>query len=256
VRDKTLSINEIFISIQGESINSIGHNSLPVEHLGVGTPTIFIRTQGCCCSCIYCDTKYAHKSYSKDVNKMTIQQILDKCNELSGDAYKNVCITGGEPGIQDNVLYLIDALKKENYVIGIETSGAADIRIFQGRQLPEDVQIGKSAQCIVMDWKGPSAGKFTMNKMLESNWKYLRQCDQVKFLIRDRQDWDFMEKTLKHFDVLRSLDRPVILVSPVFDSGGKCNAKLIIKWLLESKLPLVLNLQIHKLIWDVNKRGV
>lgn len=254
--DKKLLINEIFLSIQGESINTCDREYQ--EHLGVGTPTIFIRTQNCCCKCKYCDTKYASDAKSHEGTNMTIRQILDKCNELSDGVYNRICLTGGEPGIQKNITQLIHVLHVNGYIIGVETSGAVDIRKFQGMEDPKYPagQCHYSADSIVMDWKGPSAGVKSMFKMLTDNWKYLRRCDQVKFLVKDKRDWDFLIRTLEATKILDKKDRPIILVSPVFDNDGKHNAKCVVKWLLKSKLPLILNLQIHKLIWDVSERGV
>ncbi len=248
---KKILINEIFLSIQGESINTTV-DKLP---LGVGTPTIFIRTHGCDVRCTYCDTKYSFDGSEHGTN-MTIEQIINKCDKLSQGVYKQICITGGEPGIQKNISYLIAALGEKDYVIGVETSGSVDIRKFYNISEKENETFLTHVDSIIMDWKGPSAGFRAMSKMLEANWEYLSSRDQVKFLIKDRIDWDFMIDTLSRLKVFERKTRPIILVSPVFDDKGNHNAQQVIKWLLKSKLPLVLNLQIHKLIWDVNKRGV
>jgi len=235
-----IKINEIFLSIQGESINT----GVQTSPFGVGTPTIFIRTYGCNNKCNYCDTKHAWDGSEKGVS-ISIKEIMKIVHKLSRGVYKNVCITGGEPGLQKNISDLISALKKEKYVVSVETSGSVDIVQFYG------------ADSIVMDWKGPSAGTHAMFNMLEANWKYLRRCDQVKFLIQDKKDWEFMENTIKRVGILDRENKPVLLVSPVFSDDGKVhNAQQIVKWIFKSKLPLILNFQIHKLIWDVKKRGV
>ena len=183
-QDKTILIDEIFLSIQGESINT--SNNI---RMGVGTPTIFIRTYGCNNKCTYCDTKYAWDGSEKGIHT-TIKEIIATVDKLSQGIYKNICITGGEPGLQKNINDLILALKFEQYTVSVETAGSVDIRQFY------------TTDSIVMDWKGPAAGVHAQLQMFEDNWLYLRQQDQVKFLIKDRLDWEFMENVLKRIGIL------------------------------------------------------
>lgn len=236
---KHILINEIFLSIQGESINT-NDSSLP--SIGVGVPTIFVRTFGCPVHCVYCDSKYAWQG--SESKSMTVEEIVDKVEELGKGCHKVVCITGGEPGIHKYIGILIEKLREKGYVVSVETSGSVDIEKFE------------AANSIVMDYKGPSAGDRAMNKMLPSNLQKLCAYDQLKFLVKDRTDFQYMLNVIEESQILKYDNRPVILVSPVFDDEGNSNAAQVVEWMLETNLPLVLNFQIHKIIWNVNKRGV
>ena len=237
-----MQINEIFLSVQAESINTLG---VP-QMFGVGVPTVFVRTNKCRLCCIYCDTSYTWKD---EETIMTPDEVITKVQEASGP-YRAVCITGGEPELSDRgeMHQLIRGLREKNYVISIEASGTADRDFFFG------------ADSIVMDIKGPSAGKKAMEVSKDNvkHVKTLNRYDQLKFLVADKNDFNWMVEWLEKTGTI-NLDpsiRPVILVSPVFDKKGQNNAAQVVAWMLEKKLPAVLNFQIHKVIWPIEQRGV
>jgi len=237
-------INEIFLSIQAESINT----ALIPSKFGTGVPTIFVRTHGCSCYCAYCDSAYTWSQSGEKGIKMTVAEIIKKVQKVGGP-YKTTCITGGEVEIQPiaEVQQLIKGLKELGYTISVEATGTAGRDFFFG------------ADSIVMDVKGPSAGKKAMERTKDNvlHVKTLNRYDQLKFLVQDRIDFDWMIEWLdKNMSNLDNTIRPQILVSPVFDKEGKNNAAQVVEWILKVGLDCTLNLQIHKTIWPVNKRGV
>lgn len=241
-----MQINEIFLSIQAESVNLSRDIS---KKFGVGVPTIFIRFNHCNLKCTYpCDTMYTwHPKYMEPDIIMTPQEIINKVREVGGP-YKVICITGGSPELQPmgEMHALIRGLKELNYTVSIEASGTAGRDAFFG------------ADSVVMDIKGPSAGPTAM-KVTADNKAHVRTLgpyDQLKFLVRDREDFDWMVNWLTETQLLQIENHPLVLVSPMFDKKGTSNAAEIVKWILESKLDLVLNFQIHKIIWSHVERGV
>jgi 7-carboxy-7-deazaguanine synthase len=209
-----MKINEIFYSIQGEG-------------KWTGLPNIFIRTTGCNLRCTYCDTKYAYK---KGTEK-TLEEII---KELEKYKCKKICITGGEPLLQKEIFSLIDNLIKSNYKILIETNGSLDI----------SPTTNKKNLFISLDIKCPSS---KMNeKMNFKNIELLKKKDQIKFVIKNKKDYDFAKKIIKRYK-----PKCDIFFQPVW----KTDSKKLTKWILEDNLNVKLGLQIHKIIWD-NKRGV
>jgi len=241
-----MQINEIFLSIQGESINSM---PIPMK-MGAGVPTVFIRTNNCSVQCDYCDTKYTWEKGDKEKNKdMTPDEIVAEVQRVGGP-YKVICLTGGEPELQpiSEIQGLITKLKDIGYIISVEASGTKERDFFH------------NADSIVMDIKGPSAGKIAM-KRTENCMGYARTlgcCDQLKFLVKDREDFDWMMGWLTDSGIIDYEPgyRPQILVSPEFDDDGSNNAAEVVEWMLDAKLDATLNFQIHKIIWDINKRAV
>lgn len=207
-------VNEIFLSIQGESISQ-------------GYPTVFVRFTGCNLRCSYCDTKYAYfegKLY-------TANEIL---NEINKYGYKRVCLTGGEPLIQDKIQDIIDLLK--DYELSIETNGSIDLSQFKLY----------SRHRYVMDMKVPSSGYSTI--MYFKNFDYLKDNDEIKFVIGDRADYEWSNEIIKKY-----YKKGIITFSPVF---ANVSPKEIVKWILEDRIDVRFQLQIHKFIWDKNERGV
>lgn len=241
-----MKINEIFLTVQGESINAV---QIPAR-FGVGVPTIFVRTNGCSIQCTYCDTKYTWEKGQKEKGKeMSPEEIIQEVQRV-GDPYKVVCISGGEPELQPigDMHQLIGGLKELGYTVSVEASGTADRDFFH------------LADSIIMDIKGPSAGAIAMErtKNCMEYVKTLRCFDQLKFLVKNRSDFDWMinwleESGLNEYDLTI---RPQILVSPEFDSDGNNNAAEVVKWILNSKLNAILNFQVHKVIWSVDERKV
>jgi 7-carboxy-7-deazaguanine synthase len=204
-----LRITEIFYSLQGESRTA-------------GFPTAFIRLTGCPLRCRYCDTSYAFKGGSN----MEIATILEKVA-----AYKvsYVTVTGGEPLAQKACLDLLTELcDQANYNVSLETSGALDI-----------ASVDKRAT-IVMDLKTPGSGEVTKN--LYTNIDYLKKDDQLKFVIASRDDYDWSKNCLTEY----KLDRFEVLFSPVHE---KLEASNLADWILEDRLKVRMQIQLHKILW-------
>jgi 7-carboxy-7-deazaguanine synthase len=213
----TLLVNEIFYSIQGESIHS-------------GRPCIFVRLTGCNLRCSYCDTRYA---YEQGVD-MEITEIINRI-----DAYpcRLVEITGGEPLLQSQTPILIHRLLKNGYEVMLETNGSLDISRVDGR-------------CIkIVDIKCPTSGESNKNDL--GNLKRLGSKDQVKFVIGDRSDYEYAKVTMG--SISPDFPEEQILFSPV--SGGISPSRLA-EWILEDNLNVRLHLQLHNIIWPDKKRGV
>lgn len=209
-----MKVNEIFLSIQGES-------------LSVGLPTVFVRFTRCNLRCSYCDTKYAYE----EGEDMSVDDILNKIKEFG---YKRVCLTGGEPLLQKDIQVLIDKLS--DYEVSIETNGSIDLK---------DVVIGENHR-FVMDIKLKSSGCY--EKMNFNNFEYLNKNDEIKFVISNRTDYEMAKKVINKYYKMGN-----ILMSPVFET---IEYKSLVEWILEDKLNVRFQLQIHKIIWDKNKRGV
>lgn len=240
-----MQVNEIFLSLQAESLNLSRDVS---KKFGAGVPTVFVRFNGCNLKCAYCDSGYTWRGKEKEPGtQMTPQEIINKVREVGGP-YKTICITGGSPELQPmgEIHALIRGLKELNYTVSIEASGTAGRDAFFG------------ADSVVMDIKGPSAGPNAM-KVTKDNKAHVRTLgpyDQLKFVVKDREDFDWMVNWLTETQLLQIENHPLILVSPMFNKEGKSNAAEVVEWILSSKLDLVLNFQIHKIIWQHTKRGV
>ncbi|MBW2246241.1 MAG: radical SAM protein [Deltaproteobacteria bacterium] len=213
----TLLVNEIFYSIQGESIHS-------------GRPCIFVRLTGCNLRCSYCDTRYA---YEQGVN-MEITEII---NRIAAHRCRLVEITGGEPLLQSQSPILIYRLLENGYEVMLETNGSLDISRVDGR-------------CIkIVDIKCPTSGESDKNDL--GNLKRLGSKDQVKFVIGDRSDYKYAKVTMD--SISPDFPEEQILFSPA--SGGITPSQLA-EWILEDSLNVRLHLQLHKIIWPDKERGV
>lgn len=213
-----LRVNEIFYSIQGESSF-------------VGRPCVFIRLTGCNLRCSYCDTKYAYYE-GKD---MQVQEIL---KQVSSFDCRLVEITGGEPLIQDGTLHLIESLLTTGYEVLLETNGTKDIS-------PVD------KRCIkILDVKCPFSGESDKNDL--KNLKRLGKRDEIKFVIADKRDFDFAKRILHEYNVTPFDPNPVHF-SPAY---GILSPEVLAGWILKEGLDVRLNLQIHKIIWGEDKKGV
>jgi 7-carboxy-7-deazaguanine synthase len=220
-------INEIFFSVQGEGKLT-------------GIPTTFIRIAGCNLRCTYCDTKYSQEP--EDGIDMTLTEIVDKVISLSPTC-EWVCITGGEPLFQQELHGLVMLLKEHLYYIEIETNGSLAPPVWS------DV-----VDCWCPDIKCPSSG---MSGRHSNKWFGMREQDQIKFVVGNEADLDFVLKTMRTNKVLSP-----VLISPV--TSATINHDGIIMWnskwaqqcvefVRENNLQF--SLQIHKLIWG-NKKGV
>ena len=209
-----IKICEIFDSIQGEGADT-------------GYPTVFVRVQGCNLECNWCDTKYALDPEGGEDKK--VDEIFDI---VMGYELPRVCITGGEPLLQPDVLKLVDKLADEGLLVTIETNGS---KIIGG--IREDVMIS-------MDLKGPSSGM--LGKMKLDNMADLKQIDQLKFVVEDERDYNFAMNAVQRYQP----DCEILLIP----KDG-----LDVKWIAEKavqdKLEVRVGIQLHKYIWG-DKRGV
>lgn len=215
--DANLKINEIFYSIQGESTNA-------------GLPCVFVRLTYCNIRCVYCDTEYA---FYEGVDR----SIDDIINEVKSYGCKLVEITGGEPLVQENVHILMKRLCDMGYEVMIETGGSLPIE-----------NIDKRVK-IIMDIKTPYSKMKKKNRY--ENVNYLKPNDEVKFVIGSREDYDWAKFILKKYDILNITIQ--VLFSPVFDKVENIE---LAKWILDDKLNVRFQLQMHKYIWHPETRGV
>ncbi|MCL4149764.1 UNVERIFIED_CONTAM: hypothetical protein GTU68_040115 [Idotea baltica] len=207
----TVRITEIFYSLQGESSTA-------------GLPTVFVRLTGCPLRCQYCDTEYAFYGGER-------QQITDVLATVAGHKAVNVCVTGGEPLAQKSCIPLLAALCDEGYQVSLETAGALSAEFVDSRVTK------------VMDLKTPGSGE--VDKNLYGNMAYLNSDDQVKFVICDRQDYEWARLKI---DELKLTERVGdILFSP---STGQLNPTDLAEWILADHLPVRFQLQLHKLLWN------
>ena len=212
-----IKINEIFLSIQGESSFS-------------GRPCIFIRLTGCNLRCNYCDTTYSYDEGSD----FSIDDILDIVNNYS--PVKLVEITGGEPLLQKEVLALIERLNADNYNILLETNGSQLLK-----NVPNYVHK-------IVDIKCPGSGEG--NSFLNDNLNYLdRHRDELKFVLSNREDYDWVKMMISKLQ----LQQHNILISVVFN---RLLPRDVVQWIVDDRLNVRFQLQLHKYIWEPDKRGV
>ena len=210
----TLRVTEIFHSIQGESSR-------------VGLPTVFVRLTGCPLRCVWCDTAYAFSGGEA----LTLDDILQRIGEFDCDT---VCVTGGEPLAQKGCLPLLDALCDAGYSVSLETSGALDI----GGVDPRVARI--------MDLKAPGSGEYERNRW--ENIDLLTAHDELKFVLASREDYEWAGSACRQ---RRLFERCPVLFSPV---QGQLDPTQLAQWILDDRLPLRFQLQLHKLLWD-NAQG-
>ena len=212
-----LTINEIFYSIQGESTYA-------------GRPCVFVRLTGCDLRCTWCDTTYSFN----EGRKMSVEDVVEEVRRYDSPLVE---VTGGEPLLQQDVYPLMEMLLETGRTVLLETGGQVDISRVPG------------AVVKVMDVKCPGSGEADKNEW--ANIDRLGSRDQVKFVIKDRADYEYARDTLSR----HSLDRrcAAVLFSPVH---GVMHPRELSEWILEDKLPVRLQLQIHKHIWGPEVRGV
>lgn len=203
-----MKINEIFHSIQGEGIL-------------IGIPTTFIRMTGCNLRCRWCDTRYAYD----EGEEMAIPEILARVGELPGEF---ICITGGEPLLQDETTKLIEELCKRGYEVSLETNGSHSIE-----KMPclDSLVISLDAKC-------PTSGMH--GEMDFSNLELLGPNDQLKFIISDEQDYEYAKEMIVRYKPICS-----IIMTPV---DGR-ELKDLTQWVLRDGLKVRVLPQLHKLIW-------
>jgi 7-carboxy-7-deazaguanine synthase len=205
-----LRITEIFHSIQGEAD-------------AIGWRTVFVRLTGCPLRCVWCDTEYSF--YGGDWH--AIDDILA---EVATHGVKHVCVTGGEPLSQKRCLILLRKLCDAGYEVSLETSGAIDVA-------PVDPRVHK-----VMDLKAPDSGESARN--LWSNLDHLLPHDQIKIVIASRVDYEWSRAMLLEHALAQ---RCMVLFSPVH---GAVQPRELAEWIIEDKLPVRFQMQLHKLLWN------
>ncbi|UCF49372.1 MAG: radical SAM protein [Thermoplasmatales archaeon] len=207
-----MKINEIFYSLQGEG-------------KWAGLPNIFIRTSGCNLRCSFCDTKYAYEN-GKEIS---IEDIFSKIAKYD---CKYVCITGGEPLLQENIIEFIETLLEKNYYIIVETNGSINIENL----------IKYKSLIISIDIKCPSSNMDKKNKF--ENINFLKKEDQIKFVIKNKEDYIYAKKIIRKY-------KPTcdIFFQPVWGE----NPKKIAEWIIKDRLNVKLSLQLHKILWGVEK---
>ena len=214
----SLIVNEIFYSIQGESSFS-------------GRPCVFVRLTGCNLRCTYCDTQYAYE----EGNELELSEILDKVSKYKCPLVE---VTGGEPLLQKDTPALIYTLLEDGYEVLLETNGNLST-------------CNIDARCIkIIDIKCPSSGEHEKrdSKLLTS----LSGRDEIKFVIGNREDYEYARKILAYMRKYLLAENPVHF-SPVF---GMIEPQTLADWILADNLDARLNLQLHKVIWGPDQQGV
>jgi len=212
-----LYLTEIFASVQGETTFA-------------GLPTTFIRLSGCNLRCSWCDTSYSFKRG----DLWTIDAIIDK---VDSHGLSHVCITGGEPLLQTAVHHLMERLCEKKFILNLETGGSLTIEEVDPRVM------------IVLDVKCP--GSLMAKKNYWDNFLFLKHSDEVKFVIKDRLDYNFAVKICEDFQIFSRVR--TVLFQPVFDV---LPAKELASWIIADRLPVRFSLQVHKYIWDPLTKGV
>ena len=227
---QSLLINEIFHSIQGEST-------------WAGRPCVFVRLTGCNLRCSYCDTEYAFYEGAR----RTVDQVIAEVERI-GDGCALVEITGGEPLLQPAVHPLMSRLCDLGKTVLLETDGNRDISVCDERVIR------------IMDLKTPGSGEVERNRW--ENIEHLTRRDEVKFVLCDRGDYEWMRDVLAkhrlHERVNAVLVSAVAEMPPGREIAGVAGLSLreLAEWVLEDHLPVRVQTQLHKLIWDPMARGV
>lgn len=218
-----MKVVEKFVSINGEGTRA-------------GELAVFIRFKGCNLNCTYCDTKWANTSEC-EYEKLTPEQIV---SYIKSTGVKNVTLTGGEPLLQKDIDVLIEKiLEQPDLSVEIETNGAVSISAF----------CKKSRPIFTMDYKLPSSG--FEDRMIIENFNYLLPDDTIKFVIGSDIDLKRAVEIIKQYNLCKKCH---IYFSPVF---GSIEPAKIVEYMVENKLnDIRLQIQIHKVIWDPQKRGV
>jgi 7-carboxy-7-deazaguanine synthase len=220
--ERTLAVTEIFHSIQGEST-------------WAGAPCTFVRLTGCPLRCVWCDTAYAFHGGER----MSIEQIVGEVRARSAPLVE---ITGGEPLAQPAAGVLAEALLEAGYTVLVETSGAIDIA-------PLDERVHK-----IMDLKCPGSGESARNRW--ENLEHLTGRDEVKFVVKDRADYEWAREAIRTRGLDRRLEQGTLralLMSPVW---GHIDLEELAGWILEDALPVRFQIQLHKLVWGPERTGV
>jgi len=211
-----IKINEIYLSIQGESSKA-------------GLPCVFVRLTYCNLRCTYCDTEYAFFE-GKD---LSIEEIVSEVKKYNCNLVE---ITGGEPLVQNESLLLMKSLADDGFEVMIETGGSLPIKEIDPRVM------------VIMDLKCPSSGM--LKKNLYENIDCLKPTDEVKFVLGSKEDYDWAKQTIGNY---RLTEKTAVLFSVVFE---KLEPVKVVNWILEDNLSVRFQLQMHKFIWEPAAKGV
>ncbi len=212
-----LTINEIFYSVQGESSYA-------------GRPCVFVRLTACDLRCSWCDTTYAFS----EGGKQAIEQVLEQVDRIDCPLVE---VTGGEPLLQEDVYALMQGLLDRGRTVLLETGGHRSTARVPGQVVT------------ILDVKCPGSGE--AEKMDWSNLHRLRPHDEVKFVIRDRADYEYARDVIARHNLAHRA--AAIHLSPVHDV---MHPRTLSEWVLADHLPVRMQLQLHKFIWDPSTRGV
>lgn len=212
----TLTVNEIFYSIQGETITA-------------GLPSVFVRLTGCNLDCSYCDTRYARDNGAA----MEMGSIIRKIEEFP--PADHVTVTGGEPLAQPNAVILLKQIIDRGWKCQIETNGSILLK-----DVPEKVRK-------IVDVKTPSSGESDSFDI--RNLKYLTDRDEIKFIITDEGDYEFSKDFMSRHHVKKGT---VVNLSPAFNTMSYSD---LADRIIRDGLPVRLNLQLHKIVWGPDARG-
>jgi 7-carboxy-7-deazaguanine synthase len=216
-KEDTLVVHEIYASVQGESTFA-------------GLPCTFVRTTGCNLRCTWCDTKQAFYGGTRMKRSDVLAKALATGTRL-------VELTGGEPLLQPGVLPLMTELCDAGRTVLVETSGEADVARVDSR-------VHK-----IMDLKAPESGETARNRW--SNLEHLTPRDEIKFVLADRADYEWMRAVIRDRDLTSRTEN--LLASTVF---GRLATKDLVAWVLEDALPVRVQLQMHKYVWAPETTGV
>jgi 7-carboxy-7-deazaguanine synthase len=217
-----LRVTEIFHSIQGEST-------------WAGMPCTFVRLTGCPLRCTWCDSEYAFHGGEK----LPLDEIIARVDAAGTNLVE---VTGGEPLIHRGAFVLVHRLLERGYTVLVETSGSIDVS-------PLDPRAHR-----IMDLKCPGSGEVERN--MWSNLDHLTARDEIKFVVKDRADYEWLRDVIAEHDLGGRVARGelrALLISPVWDA---VDFKDLAEWVLEDHLPVRFQIQLHKLIWGANVPGV
>ncbi len=211
-----MRVTEIFHSIQGESTYA-------------GLPCTFVRLTGCNLRCTYCDTSYAFSGGEE----LSMDEVASRVKRFGG---KLLEITGGEPLLQSEVYPFSERMLESGYRVLIETGGSLDI----SRLDPRIIRI--------MDIKTPGSGHQHANRW--ENIDHLKPGDEVKFVICDRNDFEWSAGVIERYRLNRGV---TVLFSPEFE---RCHPRQLAEWILKARIDVRMQVQLHKYIWNPEMRGV
>ena len=211
-----MQITEIYKSIQGESSFA-------------GLPCVFVRTTGCNLRCSWCDSEYAFYGGAR----MNVDEIVSQVEQYGCQLVE---LTGGEPLLQKELPELALRLLELGHTVLVETSGERDIAVLDERVIK------------IMDLKCPGSGECERNRW--QNLDHLQLKDEVKFVVKDRADYEWSREVIHKYELDK---RAGLLMSPVFGAVG---VRSLAGWVLEDRLPVRFQLQLHKFIWPADTKGV